>query len=260
MSSISQECPACHSSPEHARHTFFDCPAARQVWSFIPRSTLWLSFTGSSFKDMLAKISQTETELNVSLFITTLWFLWFNRNKTCFEGQSTDASSLAQQIQAFAEENLSALEARKSRMLLAAPGIEKWRKPSEGLLKVNVDAAWTEDFCGIGAIRRDHNGTTLAAMTKTVSHVHSALHGESLAALEGLRFAHCNGVEHLVLESDSLILINKLSSGDNDLSELGSFFSSIKTIYSSLSFISLSHVGRNGNVPAHLLAQKKGET
>ena len=70
-------------------------------------------------------------------------------------------------------------------------------------------------------------------------------------------FAHCNGVEHLVLESDSLIIINKLSSGDNDLSELGSFFSSIKRISSSLSF---SHIGRNGNVLAHLLAQKKGET
>lgn len=61
---------------------------------------------------MLSKILQTESDSNAALFITTLWFIWFSRNRVCFEGKRVEPLSLSQQIQAFTEETLSALEAR----------------------------------------------------------------------------------------------------------------------------------------------------
>jgi hypothetical protein len=96
-----------------------------------------------------------------------------------------------------------------------------WKKPPEGKVMVNVDAAFNEDGeCGsVGAIIRDCLGGALAAAHSFVPHLIDAPMVEAYALKEGLMLA-----QHI---SDRLIVQSVYGGGKNDeqrriLSDIGS--------------------------------------
>lgn len=61
-------------------------------------------------------------------------------------------------------------------------------------------------------------------------------------------------LQHIILESDVLIMINELKVNEENLSELGCLLSSF--LFSlNLSFVFFLHIGRIRNKSAHLLAK-----
>ncbi|XVF28808.1 hypothetical protein REPUB_Repub15cG0063700 [Reevesia pubescens] len=74
-----------------------------------------------------------------------------------------------------------------------------WSLPTNNILKVNVDASFSEreNIAGLGMVIRDNNGhVCLSAVTK-VRHVHSILFVEIKAILFGLQIATQYGYDCL---------------------------------------------------------------
>ncbi|KAI6668476.1 hypothetical protein NL676_013504 [Syzygium grande] len=66
----------------------------------------------------------------------------------------------------------------------------KWIPPALGLLKINVDGAFVAGTStgGIAGVLRDASGVLMGGLAREVK-AQSALHAETLAVIEGLKFA-----------------------------------------------------------------------
>ncbi|KAJ8444440.1 hypothetical protein Cgig2_005962 [Carnegiea gigantea] len=126
----------------------------------------------------------------------------------------------------------------------------KWEKPTEDFVKVNVDAALIYDGCvGLGVVCRNEEGKIVTMAVKR-------LKVNWKSKLADLRL----GYTRLVLESDSLLLISSLDrSGDDitmeqlvtdDILHLSSFFENFRYL----------HVKRVGNCVAHFVAKLNPST
>jgi ribonuclease HI len=67
-------------------------------------------------------------------------------------------------------------------------------------------------------IIRDSEGAPLAAATKLYDHMADALTGEFLATRDGLELARQRGYHKIILESDSLTLVNMMRDGASNCS------------------------------------------
>ena len=109
---------------------------------------------------------------------------------------------------------------------------------------------------GVGVLIRDGNGSLIGACNKRIIAPLGAIEVEAKAIECGLQFAKDLSIQEFTLESDSLSLIQALL----DLSPPPSSVTAL--VYGSLaashSFccVDFSHVGRNGNRPAHLLTRQ----
>ncbi|MQM00292.1 hypothetical protein Taro_033024 [Colocasia esculenta] len=107
--------------------------------------------------------------------------------------------------QAFNNSNTSEKENLKVRSL----SIVKWLMPPPGQLKLNVDGAFkiTSGEAGGGGILRDYEGNMCWAFTRKYYGLNSSLAAEALALRDGLSI-YCNkGVTEVLVETDSLNLL-----------------------------------------------------
>ena len=73
----------------------------------------------------------------------------------------------------------------------------------------------------VGVVIRDNNGAVLASCSKKLSQAYKAKETETLAALKALMFTHELGFHRIILEGDTLGLIQALKSQEQNLSPLG---------------------------------------
>ena len=92
---------------------------------------------------------------------------------------------------------------------LHAEKILKWKHPPNGVLKINVDGALFSDIkkSGVGAILLDEAGYVILAMSKIENEMDEAEDIKSLAALRGLQMICHMGIGAIILESDSLKVV-----------------------------------------------------
>lgn len=125
-------------------------------------------------------------------------------------------------------------------------------------MQVNFDAAFKLDS-GDGAfdyIQRSDTAEFRAAGAGTMMHVKSALQAEAMACLAAIDGAASCGVHRVILEPDSLSLLQALNSGDSDRGELGVLFcearSNCISQFDSFEFV---FCRRASNSVVHSLAQ-----
>ena len=82
-----------------------------------------------------------------------------------------------------------------------------------------------------------------------------AIEVEANAVELGLMFARDLSIQNFTLESDSLTLINALQDLSPPPSSVAALVFSSVTMSHSFRCVDFSHVGRNGNRPAHLLVK-----
>ena len=109
---------------------------------------------------------------------------------------------------------------------------------------------------GCGVVVRDHRGEVVAATAGRSEHVSDAFHAELLAAVQAVRLAEHLGAIHVVLETDSQLLMLALNRREADVSPIGVTIDELKfqlrTVFSSCDVISCK---REFNRPAHELAR-----
>ncbi|GAU31501.1 hypothetical protein TSUD_332760 [Trifolium subterraneum] len=91
-----------------------------------------------------------------------------------------------------------------------------WKKPQDGWVKLNCDRACKElgETAGCGGLFRDSDGRWIKGFTRKIGAC-DALHAEMWGMYLGIDIAWRDGLSHLIVESDSKVLINMVTNNCN---------------------------------------------
>jgi ribonuclease HI len=135
---------------------------------------------------------------------------------------------------------------------------QRWAKPLFGRYKINWDVAIDTKLhiMGFGVIIRDHRGAVCAAKCKRFNRDYEPVIGEAMAAMEAVEFNKDRGLLDIMLEGDSLQVVQAIKEPSPSWKKYGHFIDAIKDILGShISWI-VAHVKRDANKAAHGLAQE----
>ena len=246
-------CPTCGKEPESNFHVFVKCEVARRVWSCWVNSHIDLLDENMDIIDIAMKLVELGTSCDLEVFLGAAWAIWYNRNKIVHEVSSQHSD----QIWCFAEKYIR--ESKSTSMVCSQGSAKtdgKWTAPPPGYVKINVDGATSENEknSSVGVIIRDVDGNVLAACCKYLQGQYSVEEVEALAMECGLLLAKEQKLFHVILESDALIVVSKVTAADSS-DWLGHVYKGISGLLSSFSSWNIKHVKRDYNKATHVLAQ-----
>ncbi|KAL6284987.1 hypothetical protein ACE6H2_009377 [Prunus campanulata] len=122
----------------------------------------------------------------------TCWTIWKTRNRAVFDNNNPHPQRALKSISNQVNERLL-LKHKITHPTLGnnrQTPIARWIAPPTSLAKINVDAAWHQGSCraGAGILIRNSEGSFMGAKFVTF-HAETALDAESVAFLEGCKFA-----------------------------------------------------------------------
>lgn len=249
-------CDECGEVFKSFGHLFWSCPRAQLVWSCskLPSSLRTSQF--HSFFDLLWFLLMIESfdEEKVALVVTIAWPLWSNRNLVRHGGTRKTPEALVQWASHYLIEYVAAMDSNAVK-----PEIVNvtWTPPSPSVLKINVDGALSKpsSFAGIGVVIQDDAGRLVATLCKHFHVPLGPIEVEAKVFEVGLQLAWDLGFQNVVLEGDSLVMVCALCGLSNPPSSVDSLCLGMQLISSEFHSINVSHVWRQGNKPAHLLAK-----
>jgi hypothetical protein len=137
-----------------------------------------------------------------------------------------------------------------------------WRRPDEGWVKLNTDAAFDIATCtgSAGVVIRNHDGRVLAGATRWLGSVPDVLTAEAMAAKEGLELAIECGFGQAVLEVDCSELKTMLESSDSIRLSISGLYFDIIEIGRSFSDFKIAWMRRVANSVVHSCACMRSDT
>jgi ribonuclease HI len=135
--------------------------------------------------------------------------------------------------------------------------VQRWSLPPEDMVHINVDAAMftSSHQMGIGVVIRNHLGECLAACSELLDEVTVSELAEALVLRRALSLADDEGICKLVVVSDCLSAIQRIQSTAMDRRLVGVVIQDIKEFANNFTNIYFSHVRRQCNESAHILAR-----
>jgi len=188
------------------------------------------------------------------LVVTVAWALWSNWNDIRHEGVRKNLEVVVQWVTHYLMEYTAVTK-------MAAPTIEDvtvmWNPPPPTMLKINVDGAISKhpNLVDVGSIIRDDTSRLMAAMCRSIAAPLGPLEVEAKAFEVGLQLARDIGYHDVILEGDSLILVRALCGLSLPPSTVDSLVVGMQHMCSKFRTVYVSHVRRQGNKPAHILAK-----
>jgi hypothetical protein len=187
--------------------------------------------------------------------IGLLWSWWDARNNANVREQrrSIDEVIFRARMASISNENASVREA----VPVSRGRNRRWDPPSEGVWKINIDGAFCEanKRGAWGSVVRDFEGKASMAGAGCIEVVADALCAEAHACVEALNAAADVGMQSIVLESDSQVLMKALQLEESDQGLGGVFFREEKFLMSTLfNTPNVRHISRSCN-SAHKLAK-----
>ncbi|KAL5800319.1 hypothetical protein ACOSQ4_033203 [Xanthoceras sorbifolium] len=134
--------------------------------------------------------------------------------------------------------------------------VVKWVPPPFDYFKVNVDASLRspDSLVGVGAVVRNYLGQFMVGLSRKLVGNVSVEIAEATTILNGLHLPIESSFNNLILESDSLNVINYILSGTPPLSEVSLIVADI-LLLSTSSNVLFCFVPRSANCVAHFLAK-----
>jgi len=138
-----------------------------------------------------------------------------------------------------------------------AEGVRSWIPCLENVFKINVNGGVFADkkAVGVGVIIRDKKGRLEAAMSKKIHVPLGTVEAEDMAYEQGLVFARDIGIHNFIIEGDSLIIHHDLCDSSNPSSSVAAVVQGMQEMCREFHGVMFSHVRREGNQLAHLLAK-----
>lgn len=262
---ISPYCPRCHSKHETLEHMLFQCKLSREVWCGSPFgfvvSGSWNSIHFSEWWFSFPHTSQSSEDAADmgALFASICWFLWKARNKLHFDGLRWDSSSILEKASALCSEFKAANNSRYRRPISSgSTPHSRWLLPPIGCIKFNVDGAVRRQtgIVGVGIVARDYSGIILGTTSIPFPGLFSPRSAEALAFREALVLAANKGFSSIIVEGDSLEVVQALTQDGKTFSDCGSILSDCLELLPLFSSCSFKYVKRSCNRVAHSLAKK----
>ena len=125
------------------------------------------------------------------------------------------------------------------------------------MFKVNVDGAVLAELkvVVIGVVIRDMEGKVKAALCKKINALFRPVEAEAKAFEMGIQFAKDMGIRDVLIEGDSLIVQRALNELASPPPSVDAVIVGIQDASADFHHIAFTHVGRQGNKPAQLLAK-----
>ena len=243
---------------ENSGHIFWSCLNAQEAWSYSKMVLRSKQGDRQTFLDLLwnALMVEGAGEDKAARVITMACALWHNLNEVRHGGESKFGQAVAQWATHYLTEYSMAMEATA----ISNPVVEQrtsWSPPAPGCLKVNVDGAIVsaQRTAGIKVVIRNEDGSFKAVLSKKIMALLGAVDAEVKAFEASLLLANDLGVHDIVLEGDSMIIHNALCERSPPPTSVAAVIMGIQDLCKDFRRIEFTHVRRQSNRLAHLLAK-----
>ena len=251
-------CDACRGHVESICHLLWFCGHVKDVWSSCKLSFPFEIQPTWDFMDVIWHLQLWE-EARPGLLeraVMIYWGIWKERNE--INHGSKRRSGLA-----VVKSSMRPLEDFQVVNVISMPiGVRnqvavKWVPPLSGCYKVNVDGAVfaKRKQVRLGVVIRDEAGQVTATLSKKLDTPSGALEAEAKAIEIGVTFAMEVGIRDVTFAGDSLAVcyaVHGLSAKAPLVQNIVTGFLKLVQGFRTFDF---SHTKRQGNVPAHVLAQ-----
>ena len=185
-----------------------------------------------------------------------LWCVWRQRNQKLWENSSLSAVKAMELGYVFLQDWRRARAGASSSATQCAHGPLTWSRPLGGRWKCNLDAAMFSDLStiGLGMVMRRNDGQFYACKTLLLPLSCSVKEAEALTLREALLWVLSLKLVDVEFKTDSLLVVNSLSSHLLDRSEYGFLISNCVCLRGKGNY-SIRFVKRQANKCAHVLAK-----
>jgi ribonuclease HI len=256
---VAPQCPVCKLGPEDINHIMFSCKRAKEVWSELGlmeeiEQAMKVDRSGSvvlehilrSPKKEIVDIGKVHSH---EIIAVASWYIWWQRREFVKGEIVSPPKNTAFAISAITANYEAATSAQVVKEVI-------WKKPSKGMLKLNIDASYMVNGSGsAGAVLRNEKGEVLGGMACPLENLLCATTAEAYAMLKGLEFLDKFGCSSCIIESDSLELIQACT-GEMDIN--GPYTAILADCFqkaSEVMNIQFMHCNREANQVAHELAR-----
>ena len=249
------ECPWCGTDNETTLHALVHCCRVQELWAESRCESL-ASRASEDWRATLLEWSRGDpTLMHRAAFL--LWNIWQERNEKVFQGSTTPNGVILTRVtRQIMEQHTYAKQVYRNHVPRASPSSNVWQPPPARVIKFNADASVSiEGWIGMGVVARNEKGVVLLAAVRRARAWWSPEVAESRALLFAIKLAKKYGYEAIILESDSQVLISRLSKAVIFMSDFDSVLEDILSFSSGFSTLIWSHVRRGGNYVAHHLAK-----
>ncbi|KAM6557117.1 hypothetical protein CsatB_004136 [Cannabis sativa] len=256
---VQLNCVCCNVEEESIYHVLVSCVFARSVWnlSCVPTG----AFVASDFGTWVEKIVNNGQTVVLEEAIMVSWAVWKARNELLWNKNVTTAVEVINSARTVLNQWKSAAANRFSPLPAVINDTSNlsnnWTPPAAGFLKVNTDGALfsASNSFGLGGLARDANGQFIEAFCLHKPGCVQPSLVEAFGVKEALSWIKTKGWEHVILETDSLVVVQALQSNVAMQSLFGSTITYCRNLLKSLPFVNVCFVKRSANNAAHCLAR-----
>nr|GMD23989.1 uncharacterized protein LOC109191080 [Ipomoea batatas] len=250
------ECQMCLVKDESAMHLFTECNFSNAVWSMSG-----LPLITSGFNSFAQWVDLHILKLDVDkcgLLLMLCWKIWTARNDKIWNGKMASPSSLVEGTKCYLADWINIVNMGERNNVAASTKPEqKWERPGQGYLKLNIDAAVRPNNgrMGFSWVLRDEYGLFVAAGSIPGNGVFTPREAEAMAVREALSWIKDHGYSQVEVETDALQIIQSLKQSVDD-SSFDLILLDVKDLLLSFTDVAISHVSRTANRVAHSLARE----
>ncbi|XP_042968927.1 uncharacterized protein LOC122301581 [Carya illinoinensis] len=254
----SSKCPICKSEEENVAHALWNCSSAMDVWSQTQSGLQKCSFRYANFRELVEALMSHYDQDSLEKFVIIARNIWHRRNQFVFENAFTHPNALVKKSRKTLEEYKVLQQKQMKQHGRNAQIQNRWQPPPIGVTKINWDASLNEDRgrAGFGLVARDHTCSILATKKLSKPCLMDPLLAESMGGLYAADMAYEMDCRLVILEGDSLTIVQGIEKQIDRWDRVGMILSDIKHRLVSLTSWRVSHVKRCGNVHAHNLAKE----
>ncbi|XP_030923049.1 uncharacterized protein LOC115949928 [Quercus lobata] len=135
---------------------------------------------------------------------------------------------------------------------------QRWSPPPPNWYKVNVDGAVFKELGSIdvGVVIRNAQGEVMGAMSKKISRPMGAIEAEAKALEAGILFAWDLGLKNIVVEGDSLAVVQAIKGSVIPAISIQKVIEGISWWLKKFDNWKISHARRSSNTAAHSMAKE----
>ncbi|CAL1384172.1 unnamed protein product [Linum trigynum] len=246
-----EECPFC-GLKETQYHTFLNCGWTRRIWKPSELRGLFSRGEERTCEEWCCEVQESEKSEAIEALLVVLWYIWHERNNHLWNGKKREERDIIPH----ALEWLSEFQSKQRQSTyLANQRSLRWNPPNPDRLKANVDAAiFRSGGTGWGVIVRDHNGGFRLAAVKRTRRKWAPEIAEAMGIMFALDLAKRYDFTALDVETDCLLLVQKLLREMRSALEVEEVCEEIRDEADRVGDIRILFTGRECNEPAHMLA------
>ncbi|CAN1143366.1 Putative ribonuclease H protein At1g65750 [Linum perenne] len=254
---VPSECGICEADLENSWHLFLSCPFAQLCWNEAGLQSFVNSAmdNSDSMREWLFRIVASDDSERIARIIAILGALWRERNNRVWNNDRHEPLAVIRDgLEGL--KNWSAARHSSGPVAAVSPACRLWHPPPPGQVKCNIDAAvFSEDGrYSMGAIIRNDRGELLHYRMDASDGCPSPTECEALALANTATWLISLGYTSVILELDSLAVVNVVCSEEDDNTELGDIVAAARRLIPPS--WSIQFVRRHGNSAAHALARR----